>query len=139
MQTDKQMIEELRKKDKAASIVKDLPTLLSLWADDAVALPPGEDPIIGKDAIKAWLESGLNQEQNYEITKYEQNFEETQIIGEWAFEWGTYFCSAKPKSEGLPISTTGKLLRILKRQKDGSWKVSRSIWNNYPSSNEAVS
>lgn len=138
MQTDKQMIEELHKKDKTASIVNDLPALLSLWADDAVALPPSEDPIIGKDAIKAWLESGLNQEQNYEITKYEQNFEETQIIGEWVFEWGVYSCTAKPKSEGLPISTTGKLLRILKRQKDGSWKVSRSIWNNDPSSNEAV-
>ena len=48
MQTDRQMIEELHEKDAAASKTRDLATLMSLWTDDSVALPPSEAPIIGR-------------------------------------------------------------------------------------------
>jgi len=134
MQTDKQMIEELHKKDVAASKARDLATLVSLWTDDGVALPPGEDPIIGKEAIQLWLQRDLEQERDYQITEYVHNFEEIEILGEWAFEWGTLSGAVEPVAGGPPMRMTGKLLRILKRQPDGTWKVARSMWNNDPPS-----
>ena len=68
-------------------------------------------------------------EIEYEVTKYEHNFKERKIIGDWAFEWGTYISAAAPKDDGSPVESSGKLLRILKRQSDGEWKVARAIWN----------
>ncbi len=134
MQTDRQMIEALHDKDMAASKTKDLTILMSLWTDDGVALPPGEDPVIGEEALQAWLQRDLEQDRDYQITEYVHSFEEIEILGEWAFEWGTFSAAAESNAGGPPLRTTGKLLRILKRQPDGTWKVARSIWNNDPPS-----
>ena len=133
MQSDRQRIEELDEKDIAAYRTRDLANLMSLWTDDGVALPPGEDPIVGKGAIQAWIQGNLAQDRDYQITEYVHNFEEIEILGEWAFEWGTFSAAAEPLAGGSPVRTTGKLLRILKRQPDGTWRIARSIWNNDPS------
>ena len=46
-----------------------------------------------------------------------------RIAGEWAFEWG--YISYKDSSDPKPMR--GKVLRVMKRQPDGSWKFSRVI------------
>ena len=83
-----------------------------------------------KEALRAWLQG--NAEPDYRITEYVHNFEERKILGDWAFEWGSYVSAAEPLPEGGPIRATGKLLRILRRQADGTWKVARAIWNHDP-------
>jgi uncharacterized protein (TIGR02246 family) len=132
MTDDRQAIQALHQKDMAASRVRDVATLLSLCSDDCVMLPPGEDPIVGREAIRKSLERDLEQEQEYQITEYVHNFEEVKVIGEWAFEWGMFSAAAEPVGGGPPIKSSGKILRILARQTDGTWKVARSIWNNDP-------
>jgi uncharacterized protein (TIGR02246 family) len=129
---DRRAIEELHRKDMAASKARDRATLLSLCSDDCVLLPPGEDPIVGKEAIRESLERDVEQEQHYEITEYIHDFEEVRMLGEWAFEWGMFSAAAEPVGGGPPIRSSGKILRILERQEDGTWKVARSIWNNDP-------
>jgi uncharacterized protein (TIGR02246 family) len=130
MTDDRQAIEALHQKDRAASKARDLATLLSLCSDDCVMLPPGEDPIVGKRAIRASLERDLEQEQDYRITEYVHNFAEVKLLGDWAFEWGTFSAAAVPVGGGPPIRSSGKILRILERQAGLTWKVARSIWNN---------
>ncbi len=127
MNEDLRKIQELDKKDIAASIAQDYKALLELWDKDGIAIPPDQGQIKGINEIEKWLnQSG---EIDYEITKYEHKFEERKIIGDWAFEWGTYASAAEPKDDGPQIESSGKLLRILKRQPDGEWKVARAIWN----------
>jgi uncharacterized protein (TIGR02246 family) len=82
MTDDRQAIQALHQKDMAASRVRDVATLLSLCSDDCVMLPPGEDPIVGREAIRESLERDLEQEQEYQITEYVHNFEEVKVIGE---------------------------------------------------------
>ena len=130
MTDDRQAIEALHEKDMAASKARDLATLLSLCTEDCLMLPPGEAPIVGKGAIRASLERDLEQEQDYQITEYVHNFEEVKVLGDWAFEWGRFSAAAEPVAGGPPIRSSGKILRILARQADGTWKVARSIWNN---------
>jgi uncharacterized protein (TIGR02246 family) len=130
MADDRRAIEELHHEDMAASKARDLATLLSLCSDDCVMLPPGEDPIVGKEAIRQSLERDLAQEQDYEIIEYVHSFQEVNVLGEWAFEWGAFSAAADPTGGGPPIRSSGKILRILARQADGTWKVARSIWNN---------
>lgn len=127
MNEDLRYIQELDKKDIAASIAQDYQALLELWDENGIAIPPDEDPIVGITEIEKWLnQSG---DIDYQVTKYEHSFEERKILGDWAFEWGTFLSSAVPKEDGPPVESSGKLLRILKRQKDGEWKVARAIWN----------
>ena len=48
-------------------------------------------------------------------------------MGDHAFQWGTYHDSMRPRTGGDTVRTSGKLMRILQRQSDGSWKISRGI------------
>lgn len=127
MKTDLEKIQELDKKDIAASLVQDHQSLLALWDPDGIAIPPDQDPIVGIEQIENWLTQPA--ETPYEVTCYEHYFEERRILGEWAFEWGTYLSAAAPLDGSEVEQATGKLLRILKRQADGEWKVARAIWN----------
>jgi len=54
---------------------------------------------------------------------YHAEIKDLQIAGDWAFEWG-YF-SYKKSANIKP--GRGKVLRVIKRQPDGSWKFARVI------------
>lgn len=130
MKADLERIAQLDAADIAASLQQDHETLLTLWDEEGVALPPGAPPVQGKAALRAWLcDEG---EPDYEVTEYVHDFIERRIVGDWAFEWGTFVSAAVPHGEGEEFRSTGKLLRILKRQADGAWKVSHAIWNLDP-------
>ena len=77
------------------------------------------------------IQTGMNTffGKTAKLVGYEHNFEERKILGDWAFEWGSYISVAAPKDGGEPSQSSGKLLRILKRQQNGEWKVARAIWN----------
>lgn len=120
-------IKELHQKDIKASKAKDFDTLLSLWTDDGVLLEPGKTPVIGKEALKAYMDEQAKISQTYEIKKYEHKWGEIKVTGDWAFEWGFFDAEAEMKESGEIIKQRGKLLRILKKQKDGSWKCARAI------------
>ena len=68
--------------------------------------------------------------KDVEVLKYEQNFGELVILGDYAFEWGTVSGSSKMKSTNEEYDSSYQLMRILKKQDDGSWKIYRSIWNS---------
>jgi hypothetical protein len=46
-----------------------------------------------------------------------------------AFEWGYFTASFVESSGGEEKRLRGKLLRVLKKQPDGSWKAARAMWN----------
>ena len=130
-------IKELHRKDIEASKARDFEILLSLWTEDGVLLESGKKPIIGKDALKAYMYEQAKISQTYKIKKYEHKWEEIKVIGDWAFEWGFFDAEAEMIKTGEIIKQQGKLLRVLKRQKDGSWKAARAIaHNDEPSENE---
>ena len=134
MQSDLTKIEELDRNDIAASKRQDKAALLDLWDEDGVALPPGGEPIVGIKALTHWLIR--DDGPSHEVTVYEHDFHERTILGDWAFELGMFRSVARLTDSGETIETSGKLLRILKRQPDGEWKVARSIWNLDPAVNK---
>lgn len=122
-------IEKLHEIDQEASQRGDFDTLITLMTDDCILLPPARPPIKGKDAIRKYMQDQKEQLDAIEIIEYSHDFQEIKILGKWAFEWGYFSNTAKPKGEEGLIKGSGKLFRILELQEDGSWKVSRSIWN----------
>jgi len=120
-------IEELHRKDLEASRAGDFDTLLSLWTEDGVLLMPGMKPVIGKGAIEAYMDEQAAVSLTYRILEYEHSWQEIKVLGDWALEWGFFSGKAEMVDSGEIVLQKGKLLRILNRQKDGSWKCARAI------------
>lgn len=121
-------IQELHKKDQAASLQGDAETLLSLFTDDGIVMPAEGEVIKGKEGLRKMLEQNFKDMKEYTLIEYKHDFKEIKIMGNYAYEWGIYSGTYKSKEDDNEISGSGKIMRILQQQKDESWKVSRSIW-----------
>jgi len=122
-------MQALSQKDKTASVAGDWQTLATLWTDDAVALPPGEHPIVGIQAIRAWLERDRMDVSKVDVSDYGIDVHSTRVCGDTAIQWGTTSIAVRPKGAASALRAEGNIERVLSRQNDGSWKVQRAIWN----------
>ncbi len=101
---------------------------IALWAEDIIMMPPDRAIVEGKEAARPWVQSLFDQFRMKEAF----SFDEIEVAGNWAFARGTYEFEATPKTEGEAIQESGNIIYILKRQTDGSWKITSGIWNNPP-------
>jgi uncharacterized protein (TIGR02246 family) len=126
---DRAAVEELHRRDVAATLAGDPAALAQLWTDDAVRLEPGGPAEVGKQTIHARDEKQTAENPGTTILTYEPEIIDLQFAGERAVEWG-YFNSSYKKTPDSPVlSFRGKLLRVLRRQPDDSWKFSHVMWN----------
>ena len=86
--------------------------------------------MIGKDANRAAIVRLRDESRDVQITDYILSFNEVKIVGDWAFEWGTYSGTVKPVGGGEALRTTGKVIRVLKKDSDGSWKIARAMYDS---------
>lgn len=128
---DLRAIEELHRADMAASKAGDFATLRTLMSDDAVMLPPGGRPVRGRAEIDASMARAEEAMRGVEVLEYVLDFEEVQIVGDYAFEWGWIRGSMRAREGGEAVASTYKVMRVLRRRPDGRWKVHRSIWNEH--------
>ncbi len=129
---DQKAIAELQQRDIQASMALNIDELLSLWTDDGVLLPPDHAPILGRDALRQYYEEAKKQLGSNDILGYDENWEEVQISGDLGYQWGTITARIKPPVGSSETVATVHAIRVLKRQPDGSWLVSRAIWNKAP-------
>lgn len=104
----------------------DLDSMMTVYADDVIMMPPNEPARAGKAAIRSMWEDLLSA-FGVEVSV---NVEEVEVLDEWAFERGTFRMKLTPRSGGAPVEDSGKYLDILRRQADGSWKYSRLAFNS---------
>lgn len=121
-------IEALRRRDAEASLRLDGEALASLWTEDAVALAPGKPPIRGREAMRAGLAGVTAAREALEVLDYREDFEETLVFGDTAVEWGAISGSERDRKTGAVTASRFHVMRILRRQPDGSWRVHRSIF-----------
>jgi uncharacterized protein (TIGR02246 family) len=129
LQEELARIEELRKRDVAATLAQDQAALAELWTDDVVILQQGQEAEVGKQAALAKrLEAGTPR---FRVVSYVPEYKDVTITDDgWAFEWGT-FTAGYADAPGSPEKRfRGKMLRVLRRQSDGSWKGARGCVNS---------
>lgn len=97
----------------------------SFFADDLVMMGPNESPVIGGDSVAALMQKFHNAFK----VQVEYNSQEIVVSGDWGFDRGTEHYTVTPKAGGDTIRKSGNYLYLYQRQKDGSWKQSRVIWN----------
>jgi ketosteroid isomerase-like protein len=125
-------IEELHRRDMEAARAGDVEVLSTLWSDDIVGLPPGGPIFRGKETALAGLRRWKASAHATETTEYVLDFEEVKVLGDFAFEWGTFRGAERARGGGPEVRQSGKLLRVLQRSPDGTWRVHRTIWNVDP-------
>lgn len=109
----------------ASSVHRDLELLVSFYAADAIAFPPGDSVAHGLTAIhKAW--EGI-KDPNYSLS---WSAADAQIAtgGDIGFTSGTFAESIKG-ADGKVTHATGKFLCVWKKQPKGGWKAIRDMWN----------
>jgi uncharacterized protein (TIGR02246 family) len=122
-------IEKLHRQDIAATLSDEPSALAELWTDDAVRLEPGSQAEIGKPAIRADDEREKAARPKAKVVSYAPEIKDVRIEGDLAFEWGYFTGSYKETPDGEVKTFRGKLLRVLQKQGDGSWKFARVMWN----------
>jgi uncharacterized protein (TIGR02246 family) len=128
-------IEALQERDITASVAFDVNALLDLWTDDGVLLPPRHEPVVGRAALKRFLEEQKQQYANYDMLAYNEQWNEVMVVGKYAYQWGTVSYRLKPPL-GNEIGGAVHAVRILKREEDGAWRVARAMWNEAPAAGQ---
>lgn len=93
------------------------------FAEDAVRIPPHEEPHRGRDQIEAWL-GGIEELIAYELTR-----DALDGDGGVAYIRGRYAITLRPSGAPGPISDQGDFLEVWRREPDGVWRVAEAIWN----------
>lgn len=102
----------------AASNEGDAKALTELYAEDAVLLPPDHEPIHGREAIGEFWRQGTD-------TGLEVSTLRLEVEGGVAYLVGQYSLPPTDQEE----ADSGQYVLCLKRQTDGSWKLTADIWN----------
>jgi len=123
VENDLRAIEAINQRDVQFALAGDKAGMMSQWTDDFVMLPPA-GPILHGRSVIAKAFQGL---ESPEIVEYVPDIQEVKVLGDHAYQWGTYHYTARPREGGAPVRTSGKLMRILQRQPDGSWKIYRGM------------
>ena len=120
-------IERLHRQDVAATLSRDAAALTEFWTDDAVRLQQGEPDDIGKEAIRATNERQKAATPELRVLSYVPEIKELTITDGWAFEWRYYAASYVESPGGEVKRIRGKVLMVLKKLPDGSWKAARAM------------
>ena len=119
-------IDEFNRQYLQAINDEDIEALSRLTTEGHIMLAPNRPPLIGKTA---------NDESNgraFELFEIDETWTpvETHIAGDWAWQRGSFTVAATPRAGNETSRTAGSFLRIYERQPDGSWRMTRDMFNS---------
>lgn len=123
-QADRDAIDAVRTAYQDAIAAGDVARMSALYTDDAVEMPPNMPIREGKAAIET-AAGGQPQPSAFSLTPVE-----TDGVGDLAYDRGTFSYTVSLEGMPEPMTETGKYLVLLRKQTDGSWLMTTSIWNS---------
>lgn len=121
---DVESIEQVRDEFVRATNAADVESLVALFTEDAMRMPPDEPVVSGSDEIRRDIQTRL-QQGSLEISI---PVDETRIIGDHAYSRGTYQIMIT-LADGSTVEENGSWVNVMKRQEEGDWKIYLNIWN----------
>lgn len=101
----------------------DVDAYSELLTEDAVWIPPGRDPVVGKQAFRAWLAPFFSQ-FTYDFSTDEERI---RIAGDWAVERAHFTSDMSPKGGGEPMRHSGTYILLWRRDEGSRWCIERYI------------
>jgi ketosteroid isomerase-like protein len=114
-------IEKLHRADVEATLTQDATALTILWSDDAVNLG-FPTPAVGIKSIHEAYEKFRAQHPDFKVLKYAPEIKDVQIADGWAIEVGDFGGTYRMSAKDNAVNVQGEGMRVLKRQRDGSWR-----------------
>ena len=126
VEADIQAIKDIVADINAAVSAADIDTIMSIYADDAVRIPPKEPAAIGKEAIQRDAQKMFEEmsPQEKDVVK------DVQVSGNLAVAHIAWSALITPKAGGEPFDANGNWILVFKRESGEAWKVIYSIWND---------
>jgi ketosteroid isomerase-like protein len=103
---------------------------LRLWEEDGTTLLPDTEPIVGKRAIARFLDDALRPLAGAHMAAFQMHCAGVELAGDWASEWCTEHQKVELAGGKPPFEGWGKMLLVLHRGGDGSWRLRREMWNS---------
>jgi ketosteroid isomerase-like protein len=104
----------------------DVEAHLAILTDDCIMMPPGDQAVVGHEAVRAWSEAFVAM---FELSG-EYTGSEIVVVGDWAIENYTAALRITPRDGGEAAMETIKGIHVYRRQADGSWKIAQDVWNS---------
>lgn len=122
-------VEDRYKEWIAAANKKDAEALTNLFDENAVLMPPREEPVLGKAAIEEWYKKLVADPKFVPFTEtvVSNSF---HVVGDIAIDTSDFEGDAT--REGKQIHFRGKNLIVWKQQKDSSWRIFRYMFDEIP-------
>ncbi|MDH4190947.1 MAG: SgcJ/EcaC family oxidoreductase [Betaproteobacteria bacterium] len=118
MQDEEQAIRQLVGKWRIAAAAGNTEHVLSLVADDAVFLAPGQAPMRKSDFAAA--QAALKQ---FDL-RIDCQIQEIRVLGDWAYCWNKLSVVITPNHGGAAVKRAGHVLSVL-HKRDGAWAIVR--------------
>jgi uncharacterized protein (TIGR02246 family) len=119
-------IKQLAEDWRSGWLAGDAEFVLSLYAENPVLMPQGQPAILGKENIRPLYEAVMKEVE----FKSQAKVMDVEVSGNLGYFWCSYTLTATPKTGGEPLEVAGKYVCIVKRQDDGSWKITKLIDNS---------
>jgi ketosteroid isomerase-like protein len=107
----------------ASMLAKDYSKVAAMYTADAVVMPANGPAVTGRAGIQQLLGTFPP------LTVFTLNSAEIDGMGDLAYQRGTFLMTF-PLPSGGSATDSGKYLEIRRRQADGTWLISRDIWNS---------
>jgi len=126
-QEDLEAIEEVHRRDVEATKAGDTDSLKSLMDAQCVVFPPDCEPMGGQAYLdQVWPSS--DDETQPDVLELVQDWRELCVFGDFAYEQGVVRYAVRQK-DGTVVREKQQLIRLLRRQANGEWRVYRAIWH----------
>ena len=105
----------------------DVPLIMENYHADAILLPPGTEMVRGTQAISDFFAGMLG---TMTISEPSLTTTDLVIVGQTAYETGTYSMTMQIGTAAPPMADRGKYLVVWSRGADGNWRITREIFNS---------
>jgi uncharacterized protein (TIGR02246 family) len=120
-------VAKVRAAMQAAVGAQDGAAIAKLYAPDGVEMPPNAPAAKGRAAIEAFHKAFAQQWMMHGITITPT---ETKVVGDTAYDVGTYKQSLMAQKGGGMVDDKGKYIVLMKKDASGNWWVTHAMYNS---------
>ena len=105
-------------------LARNFTALADLYAEDAVLMPPHQQAVQGRTAIREWLAAFPL------VESFASDARAIEGRADLAYVRGTYTMRFRAPGGAGSIEDKGKYLEIRKKEMDGAWRIAVDIFNS---------
>ena len=125
----KAAVEDRYRESIAAANKKDTAAMTNLYDDNAVLMPQSEEAVMGKAAIGEYYKK-LVADPHFVPFTLTPNWNSFHVVGDIVIATSVF--EGDVTRNGKQTHFRGKNLLVWRKQKDGSWKIFRYMYDEIP-------